>query len=472
MKQFSSSDLQEIIESELEFFKKPYVFTSEADTLFSISESDQSKISILSTESNPNPIKPHFTPASMALRSAFKPDFETITFTDNDPFDLDLSITNPYFALLKRKGPKKDKKGRTWLFVTDSSTFLFDEINDQITQVQHPEQIILVDGKLNIDGMLYSFQVNQTQNTDSKAIDYTPIFSFWEAVHSDPQPQISYKYFADALKLFNGYPPVTEATLPLYQPIVSNPQFLDLFDSFQYQVSDPSIAYAWFSAANRYSRTLIPMHIFILMQSTAGENSVFRSNTFVTYFLKYALLLDENWKNFTETFSPSKESIISDFLVSFESLQFSPFSLFILHSIYFILSFMFESPQAKYNGVSGILFLRGLIPGLYERLLPSQADLRDEFKNTINRLNAVMNFQKEICDPNHVERLKQLIDRYKDFPQNCKVDVTVFQSLETVKVLIDKFCLKPNAFTELFKRKTFAQRFNEYKEQILSASAK
>lgn len=415
------------IENSIIFFSRTPYFAFEYEALLSSPKTDF-KRSILSDRSlnKYTNIKPKYLPANDSIANIFRCK-EKIDIRKISIPKLELKINKTYFIYLK---DPTSKKGRHWLIKTDSDFLMINISNGNIEAFSsdkitiESKQVII---QLKNNGLKYP--VTTYDKLDSKEIITELLVDLMNSI-SQKKSCKSYEWLACSILAIGACPPINNLTISYYRSLFENFAFLFFIAKMHHNSNEPEEnCNAWMSIAAHQIGFLIPLLVYDQFRHTENETMILRDNTFISFLLTQLLLNDEEFVQFIDTFNPSPENTVVDFLDKLEAIKFNQQTHFIMNNIMKQAKICFPNTLAHYYGVSGIMFLRILSTRVLERNF--------QLGSLIQVLNKFYNLQVEEGN-NSKERFMKWIDQFSTFDEPYMVRQSGMSKMKDIEILVKK----------------------------------
>ena len=444
-------ETEDILRNQMQDFKLFYILSHEKEQIFRFQNSLKTKSngSILQKEeiNMYQNMHPMYSVTNDMLKKIFKTT-RVRNLKDISVFDLLYDTYLSFFLLLKPKGFSQSKSA--WLLYTKNGATVY-YVEEDYSETIPDLSLISISGKSLI-----------IQGDDEKKVFNIKKFSSARELigKMKDSSQISYYMYGLSIQAFKSTPPLKLKTRSFLRSIAEDPKYLFFLSQLPYSREDSEsqlFPFAWVQACGFSIRSLLPLIIYLNFKELSSFSLVLRSNSFLTYLLTTIIKKDSGFESFMEAMSnvANDPSPCNYFVSEFAKTKFSPLCRFLFYCVYSEAKRIFPGKDAQYFAISGLLFLRLMTPKLYEKNID---------KATISEIHHVFNFEK--AETPISLRLKQLIDEFSKFPDDCDITLASSLSEEYIELLIKKPVSKIDSFIELAWQKTFSSSWNYYKSVI------
>jgi hypothetical protein len=222
-----------------------------------------------------------------------------------------------------------------------------------------------------------------------------------------PTRDMHLRAFATAMRADPAtLPPVNRHTEVFYSTICRDWRFLFFVVQLPHFKEEKTELFdGWLDAvgADRVEM-LLQFLIYSNFSDLDGPNLVFRGNSFLTTILCHVIRKDSKFGQFLNAIAKIDiENAVPCFLDAFAKAEFGPLALHIVRSVYMEGKRCFPQSEACLFGISGLLFLRIMVPVLL-------ANGREKGNSIMKQLQTCYNFQTgEAANSAEITRLKELI---------------------------------------------------------------
>lgn len=438
------------LQNQIQNFRTFYILSHEKDKIFKFQNESKTNFcrSILQKESTNQyqNMHPSYSITNYDLKDIFKTQ-RVRNIKDISIFDFNFDNNFYLFLLLKPKGFSQSKYA--WLLYTKNGATIY-YADEDTSEIIPDLSMISISGKSLI-----------VPGEEEKKVFRICKFSGTREIAGkikDPNQKF-YDLYGRAIQILKVTPPLKLKTKSFLRSIANDPRYLFLLSQIPYSREDSesqTFPFAWINACGFSLRTLLPLIIYLNFKELSSFSLILRSNSFITYILTTIVRKDSGFESFIEGMTNiPKENPCEYFVNEFAKAKFSPLCQFLFYCIYSEAKRAFPGKGTEYFAISGLLFLRLMTPTLYAKSID---------KAIISEIHHVFNFEK--ADTPISFRLKQLIDKYSSFPDECNISLASSLSDEYIDLLIKRPISKIDSFIELSCQISLASSWNDYKSVI------
>jgi hypothetical protein len=362
------------LQDSLTFFRSDALFPAERDTFTPRYRPTSNRMSVLQTA----PLAEFKLAPPVLLAHSHS----VIPVVNLPPGQLSLDCLHFHYWLLR----PRNKAHGTIAYLIDCDYFLILYIPalDESQRIPHEELSTIY--TLQCTFAKYEFQIITSPIANPRDIH---LLAFATVLKSDPP----------------NAPPVNRHTETFYSAVVRDWRYLYWMAQLpHYKEEKAELLDGWIDAAGP-DRVEMLFHFLIYsnFSDLEGPNLVFRSNTFLTTLCSHVLRKDQKFGQFLTAISKiDSDNAVTYFMDAFEKAELGPLTAHIVRCIFVEAKRQFPQSDACYFGVSGILFLRTMVPVIV-------SSCKEKSTLIMRQLQVYYNFVASEVDEADLVRLKKNI---------------------------------------------------------------